>query len=379
MRIALAVLLAFALAGCATAPAVPPAPHLLHDHLFEPPAKPIRAADVFAVSDEMRRYLTAEIGEQLRAKGRTRGLYEALYARDRLRIEYDAVTRDARETFAARSGNCLSLAILTSALARELGLKVRYQAVMAEETWSRASGIYFFSRHVNVTLGRRHSDPRYHFEERNLLTIDFIPVGELQRQRAWRIEEPTVVAMYMNNRAAEVLAEGRPGEAYWWAREATLQDPAFASGFNTLGVIYRRLGHLGEAEAVLRHVLAREPDNTHALANLALVYRDLGRAEAADETLARLARIQPRAPYHQFERGIAAMKRGDYQGARDAFAREAERDPAYHEFQFWLAAAYAGLGDIARARRHLQAAIEMSPSRDEQDLYAAKLSRLGAR
>ena len=380
MKSTLLALLSLVLAGCAAAPVVPPAGHLFRDSLFAPASERISAADVFAVDDEMRRYLAAEIGELLAAKGRSKGLYAALYSRNALKIEYDtALTRNARETFAARSGNCLSLAIMTAALARELGLAVRYQGVHAEELWTRASGIYFSSRHVNVTLGRRHTDPKYHFEERNLLTIDFQPVGELQKQTAWSIPEATVVAMYMNNRAAEVLSQGKWNDAYWWARAAIEQDPGFLGAVNTLGVIYRRLGHLADAETVLRHVLAQEPANTHALSNLALVLADLGRGAESAAISQRVQVLQPQAPFHHFERGVAAMRRGEFRAARDDFLREVERDPGYHEFQYWLAAAYAGLGEYAEARRHLRIAIRQSAGRGEHDLYAAKLALITAK
>ena len=366
------------LAACASRPAPPTAVQagFFHDSFFAAPAKPIRAEDIFAVNDEMRRYLGTEVSSKLNELGRAKGLYAALYTRSLLRIDYDAtVTRNAAETFALRSGNCLSLAIMTAALAKELGLKVNYQNVIAEDLWTRAGGLYFTSRHVNVTLGRRGTDPKSRFQEANLLTIDFMPVGQLQRQMASSIPEHTVVAMFMNNRAAEMLAEGHVDESYWWARESARQDPAFLSAYNTLGVIYRRHGHPGAAEAVLRHVLAAEPDNTHAMANLALVYGDQGREAERDALTKRLAAIQPHPPFHFFERGITAMKRGDFTAARDLFQREVDRDPGYHEFQFWLAASYAGLGDVQRAHRHLRLAIEASPPR-EHDIYAAKLSRL---
>ncbi len=378
MRFALLALVSLVLAGCAAAPLAPPADHLFRDALFAPASERIAAADVFAVNDEMRRYLHEEIGELIAAKGRPKGLYAALYSRARLKIDYDAATtRNAAQTFAARSGNCLSLAIMTAALARELGLTVRYQGVHAEELWTRSSGIYFSSRHVNVTLGRRHTDPKYHFEEQNLLTIDFQPVGLLQKQTAWPISEPTVVAMYMNNRAAEALSQGKWNDAYWWARGAIEQDPGFMGAVNTLGVIYRRQGHLADSERVLRHVLAKEPANTHALSNLALVLGDLGRGTEADAMTRQVLALQPQAPFHFFERGMAAMRRGEFIAARDDFVREVERDPGYHEFRYWLAAAYVALGDHRLASQHLRVAIEKSPGSSEQDIYAAKLALIG--
>jgi Tfp pilus assembly protein PilF len=185
--------------------------------------------------------------------------------------------------------------------------------------------------------------------------------------------------MYMNNRAAEMLSQGKWNDAYWWARAAIEQDPGFLGAVNTLGVIYRRLGHLADAEQVLRHVLAQQPDNTHALSNLALVLADQGRAAESDAMTQRVLALQPQAPFHFFERGVAAMRRGDFTAARDDFAREVGRDPGYHEFRYWLAAAYVALGDYKLASQHLRVAIEKSPGRSEHDIYAAKLALISSK
>jgi len=45
--------------------------------------------------------------------------------------------------------------------------------------------------------------------------------------------------MYLNNRAAETLADGDVVRAYWWARRRFREAPAFPNSYNTLGVIYR--------------------------------------------------------------------------------------------------------------------------------------------
>jgi tetratricopeptide (TPR) repeat protein len=381
MNAILPLLLAVMLGACAAAPIAPSAAHLLHDELFQPPSERIEpAAEIFAVSDDMRHHLAFELATQLRLKGRAKGLSEALYSRNMLAIDYDGtLTRNAAETFKARSGNCLSLAIMTAALARELDLAVTYHSVIGEEQWSRSGGVYFAAGHVNLTLGRRYIDPRNRLGTGDLLTIDFVPVRAPHGQRTWLIEEKTVAAMYMNNRAAESLAQGRWNDAYWWARAAITQDPAFLSAANTLGVVYRRMGHLAQAEEALRHVMAREPENTTALSNIALVYADQGRAAEASAVTRKLLALQPRPPFHFLERGIAAMKLGDFAAARGEFTREAERDPEYHELQFWLAVASAGLGDYGAASKHLQVAIRNSPDRRQQDLYAAKLALIRAK
>jgi predicted Zn-dependent protease len=350
---------------------------LFRDALFQAPSERIDSADVFALSGPMRRYLRVDIAEQLESRGRQKGLFEALYSSGQLKLQYDAaMTRTAAQAFEARSGNCLSLVIMTAALARELGLEVRYQRVFADETWSRVGELHVGSSHVNITLGHRSGDPRALYADREVYTIDFMPVRRGMKYRAFEVREPTVLAMFMNNRAAEALAAGRADDAYWWARAAIGQDPAFLAAYNTLGVVYRHGGHLREAERVLAYVLEREPANTYAMSNLSLVMKDEGRVEEAEALKQKLARIEPVAPFHWFELGLDAMKAKDYAAARDYFIRETERDSAYHEFHFWLAAAYHALGDPLRARHHLSIALENSTTRGERDLYAAKLDRI---
>src|SRR5258706_9630100 len=139
-------------AGCATAPPPPRAEPLFDDAAFPPASERIDAAEVFATSDAMRRFLRGSIAETLRARGPQVGLFEALYNARQLKLEYDsAPTRNAAQAFDARAGNCLSLVIMTAALAKELGLQVRFQQVSADNAWSRHGGTYFVSAHVNVT------------------------------------------------------------------------------------------------------------------------------------------------------------------------------------------------------------------------------------
>ena len=372
------VIVVLALAGCASAP--PQAPQgIEHDALFAPPSQPVSAADVFAVSPEMKAFIGSDIARLVHLKGTRRGLFEALRDRAGLSLEYDsAVTRNAREAFAARKGNCLSLVIMTAAFAKEMGLPVRFQNVFTDETWSRNGSFYLSIGHVNVVIGGTHVEPGYGHYDIDAMIVDFLPPADVRSLRSWIIDESTIVAMYMNNRAVEAVMAGDVDDAYWWAREAVRQDPHFLGAANTLGVVYRAHGNLAEAERALDYVLALEPDNTTALANLVTLQKQRGDVAKAQQTAARLARIEPTPPFAYFERGIAAMKAGDYRLARDMFTREVDRAAYYHEFRFWLALAYLGLGQTDQARANMTIAIENSPTNGDRELYAAKLARMRA-
>jgi len=383
-NLSFAVAAGLMLAACASTavrpPAEPIAP-LLRDQAFEPPARPVKVEDVFALSPQMERYLEHDIARQLHRDGRQRGLIDALYDREMLRLEYDsATTRTASEAFAARSGNCLSLVIMTAALAHRLDLPVTFQSVDVEDSWSRGKSLLMAAGHVNLVIGHRMFDRMGGIGNDTSTTVDFLPPRDLRGRRVTVISESRVLAMFFNNRAAETLTDGDLNQAYAWARAAVAQDPSFASAQITLGVIYHRRGLLEPAEQVFRHTLRADPQNTQALADLSAVLSSQGRDSEAHEVRQQLARLETHPPFHYFELGRAAVQRGDFEAGRAWLQRELSRDPDYHETHFWLAVAYAGLGDNRAARQHLNRAMANSTTRGEHDLYAAKLDRLlGAR
>lgn len=370
------LMLSALLTACATAPPRT-VDAFFNDPGFSAPSEPIRAEDVFALSPAMKAYLRSDIAAKLQTRGRQLGLVEALYNKGDLRLEYDStLTRNAAQAFDARSGNCLSLVIMTAAFAKELGLAVQYQSLFTDETLARSGDIHFVVDHINLSLGKRVGDMLSGARFPEVITVDFLPPQDSSKLRVRLLSEQTVLAMYMNNRAAELLADGRLNDAYWWAREAIVQDPGFVRGYNTLGVVYRRHGDLAEAERALRHALAQQPQNPQIVSNLAQVVADQGRTAEAGALRQRLAQLETDPPFAFFERGRAAFDRGDYRTAVEMFRREVDRAPYYAEFHYWLAVSYAKLGDAGQARTQLALAMEHSSTRSDRALYAAKLDRI---
>ncbi|HET8832410.1 MAG TPA: tetratricopeptide repeat protein [Casimicrobiaceae bacterium] len=363
--------------GCAVAPApltTAERDTVFSDALFKRPSQRISAEDVFALSPEMQEYLRNDVARVVRTKGSQHGLFDALYDKGLLKLEYDAaMTRNASQAFAARAGNCLSLVIMTAAFAKEMGMPVRYQNVFVDETWSRNGEFYLSIGHVNLSLGHRLVE---YGPTESAMTIDFLPPANIKGLRTWVIDEATIVAMYMNNRAVEALTVGNVDDAYWYAREAITQDRRFLTAFNTLGVVYQKHGNLPQSQRAFEYVLEREPGNTRSMSNLAAVLFASGNTVAAEALTRKLAQIEPNPPFAYFKRGVAAMEKGDYKLAQQMFSKEVDRAAYYHEFQFWLALAYLGLGDTENARAHLAIAEENSTTRDDRDLYAAKLAHL---
>lgn len=376
MRIWAVSLCCMLLAACATAPAPRPPESLFNDRLFAPPSERISAKDVFALSDEMKRFLATDIAPQLHGKGPRQALIDAIANSGQLKLEYDSMlTRNATQAFAARSGNCLSLVIMTAAFAKALEIPIRYQRVAADETVSRSGDTQFFIDHVNLNLGEKQIDLGTQ-RRKDLMTIDFLPPEEALGLATQAVTEERIVAMFMNNRAAENLVRGNIDGSYWWARAAIVEDPQFLSAYNTLGVIYRRHGDRTEAEKVFTYALEREPGNTRVMSNLEGLLRETGRAAEANVLASRLAQLEPHPAFSYFDLGMKALNDGNPAAARDLFAKEVDRAPYYHEFRFWLGIAYLGLGDNVRAGKELKLAMDYATTRNEHDLYAAKLERI---
>ena len=373
-----AVLLSFCLlAGCAsTPPAAPPA--VFADASFAPPSEPVRTDELFKLSPDMRAYLNSPAFNNLiRERGSRYGLVEALYRKSDLQIEYESTTtRTAAQTYADRAGNCLSLVIMTAAFAKALDMPVVFRKIEADSTWSRTGGLYLSSSHINIAIGERRAVGMGSSEQDEMLLVDFIPQDAAKRLRARQLDEDDVLALYLNNRAAELLVQDRVDDAYWWAKAAVTKRPASTVALNTLGVVYHRHGQPALAEQVFRTALEREPENIHVMRNLQPVLAELGKAEAAAVVAQHIARLEPVPPYHYFDMGMRALDAGDYGKARDLLAREVKRSPFNDEFRFWLGVAHLRLGDVKHAREQIARAVDTSTRRETRDMYSAKLSHL---
>jgi Tfp pilus assembly protein PilF len=366
------------LAGCASVqpPAAPLPPFA--DARFAPPTEPVGARDLFTLSPGMLSYLNSQaFTRQLRQSGPRRGLVEALYSKTDLKLEYESSkTRTAAETYADRSGNCLSLVIMTAAFAKELRMPVRFRSVDVGNDWSRKAGLTLGSAHVNIAVGEPVDSVFRGNGMNEFLVVDFIPQDEAERLRARELDEDDIVALYMNNRAAEMLVQDRIDDAYWWARAAVDKRPGLIAALNTLAVVYNRHGELALAEQTYRAALLREPENVMVMRNLQPVLSTLGKHSEASALAQRIASIEPFPPYHHFDQGMLALRAGDFDKARRLFERELKRAPYNDEFLFWLGVTHLRLGDVKHAREQIAKAVDNSTRQEMRQLYSAKLALL---
>ena len=82
-----ALVLCAIVAACAAPVVAPPPEPYFRDASFAPASERHDADDVFVLSDAMERFLRVEIATQLRSEGPVRGLINALFRRDQLKLD----------------------------------------------------------------------------------------------------------------------------------------------------------------------------------------------------------------------------------------------------------------------------------------------------
>lgn len=123
-------------------------------------------------------------------------------------FNYDGDTFNAQTTLRERSGNCMSMAVLTTALSRVAGVEVGYQLVDSIPVYELDDDLAFKGQHVRSYL----YDPNYTPDNafmiirRPGIIVDYFPSG--REHFIGNVSEDEYVAMFYRNKAAAAMSEG---------------------------------------------------------------------------------------------------------------------------------------------------------------------------
>ncbi|GLP95644.1 tetratricopeptide repeat protein [Paraferrimonas sedimenticola] len=379
MQKTLFLLLLALLTGCATAPAV-------QDSMVVPFVDSAFTQEIPPPDRQQALHLTSEQSIQLKhAFSRDRKkllahewLAQELSAKSGKFTYRDRLSALPNETYQAREGNCLSLVLLTSAMARELGVEVVYREVKVEPVWDRDSGYLLINDHINIEL-KPERRANTVLTSTQSYVVDFLPQRAIQGYRVNHINERELLSMLYNNLAAERLIDGELDAAYWLAKASLEQDPTFLPAVNTLALIYRRKGLEKDAEAAYRFAMAHDPKDLTSLNNFAVLLADQGRLEEWAQIHRTVELTRLRNPYHYFDQAEAALAAQNYELAIHFYQKALDRADYRHEFHYGLAKAYAQSGEIARAKNSLDRALKFASSDSaNKKRYQSKLAAFSA-
>ena len=371
-----AIFLAAWLAACSALPtpheSSSTAPVYFDDARFA--VTPIDAATskVMEPSPEMKAFVADVLRRRAKAFGPVKALIATLNDAALVGFRYEAdITRSASETFATRTGNCLSLALMTASLAELMGLEVEFQSVKVPEAELSTEGTPDLLRtvgHVNLRVAER-SASRF----RHWTTIDFLVPDNAMQFRATPIERDRVVSLYFNNRAIDAFVQGELNVAYWWSRASIDADPTSSVALNSLGAIWTKLGQISLAKAALEKAAELDPSNRNAEFNLlANAVLDQKHSVAGVLLTSKSGEIASSVK----SRVVALIKSGQWGRAEDTL-NSPEATKLGSPDRAWLQALVAlAQGQRDRASQTLKSAVSQSPDPKDAAYLRAKLARV---
>ncbi len=113
-------------------------------------------------------------------------------------------------------------------------------------------------------------------------------------------------------KAARILADGKPDAAELIVQRILKTDPRQALAINLLGVIRARGERENEAEILFRRALEINPKLGNAYGNLGVLYRKRGDIDKAFEMLTKAVDISPRDSRNRFNLALLCGERGDF-------------------------------------------------------------------
>lgn len=332
--------------------------------------------EVFGLSDEARRFVIRKLQSKEDPTVRMETLVREVFDRTDFNLIYDGTANTiASETFANKTANCLSLSIMTYALAKEAGLGVSFQEIDIPEFWTRREGYSMLNGHVNLKIYQGMNPSRFYFDDRSMV-VDFDPFSPKKHFPSHRANKSRILAMFYNNKGADALIQMDYKRAYAYFREALTVDNQFQSAWINMGILYRKTGHWDWAEKTYLTALALNDNNLTIMENMAVLYDTQGKHRKAHEIMETVRLKRRTNPYYHFIQGEQELEKGQYEAALVHYRKALSLDNSKHEFYFGMAKSYAGLGDFDKSQTYLKRAKRSAGFDDQKSRYQTKIDLL---
>lgn len=282
-------------------------------------------------------------------------------------VTFDDQTRGAAEALASQHGNCLSLALVTTAVSRVAGVDTDWQLTTRNPVYSSDGSVVYSANHVHTRL----FDPTYKTRpgqitlRRPHVLIDYF--SERPTSGGITLKHHQIIALTYQNLAAETIADGDLDRSFHLSLKGLEHDPANPELYNILGLLHKRKGAWETAEAYYRHALDVGGERLVTLRNLQRLLLTRGReAEAEARSVARrIVALPDSDPFPLIKLGDEALQRGHIQIALNYYTRARDLAPYLHEIHARIASVRFRQGRLGLARKSMREALERAGVSDK--------------
>lgn len=351
----------------------------LNEQLFGSPRPVPEFSEMLALTPEQQtdflRFFRSQVKSRLEPHKR---LY-AYLTQELSDVEFHHHTLPASTAVQTRSGNCMSLALVTAAYARLADIEIDWQLSETDPVYSLEGSVIYSANHIQTRLYQRNyseSAATFLFT-RSWLLVDYFTGAPPRGGKILR--KPEVIAHVYQNMGAEAMTDGRLEDAFWLLREGLSHDTEDPNLYNALAVLHRRAGDEQTAEQLYRFTLDEFGDQLIVLRNYHRLLLNQSRAREADELNNRIMALRDPDPFPLLSLGDEAADSGNLDLALNHYRRAGDIAPYLPEVHLRIARVHAHQGNLRRAQRALREARDRARNTPEKERYEAKLAALESR
>lgn len=292
---------------------------------------------------------------------------------------YSEKTFTAQQTLDYLTGNCLSLTMLSTALAELVGVEIHYQLLDQNPIFSINDKLLVTTDHLRAVIKSTPKVVNGELSSRVSFTrIDYFNTNGLSY-----VDNVSVLnqkSLYYSNLAIEHLTKKDIDSAYTYAKKALDIYPDNASALNTMGILHRQRGDAVTAEKLYEFGALNYAKAPVFLGNYKSLLVSQGRdAEISTFLVAAEQKSHSTHPWEWVRAGKVAFNNGEYVDAVSYYKKALAIAPGIPEVHVYAGQASFAAGKESQSKKFFIDAYKLSKGTDDQPIYKEKLFALKGR
>jgi len=336
----------------------------------------ISPEDIFKLNKDQEVEFLEFHAEKLALGGKSHNIVYEFIAEHFSDFTYYGDTLVAEEAYRLRRGNCMSLAILTTALSNLIGLEYDYREVNSLPVFEKHNNLILSGSHVQVLI----YDPTFipgqniiYFSKPGVV-IDYFPQSTNIASK--KVSYRSFLAMYYINIASFSLVDGNSDKAFIYAKKAYSIAPDNVATMNLMALLHKRKGDLDSAEKIYEIAKVSGGVNINLLSNYQVLLKSLGKYQQAELIGQELNQLDDPNPYRWLEQAMLAKQKSHYRSAERKYLKVIVMAPYVTQAYISLYDIYLKQGKFAQAKLILEQSLEWVYEVKQRKAYKNKLYQL---
>tara|TARA_R110000787_G_scaffold39879_1_gene99503 strand:- start:301 stop:1455 length:1155 start_codon:yes stop_codon:yes gene_type:complete len=313
---------------------------ILNDSLFSPVNPVTSEADLYQLTEQQQADFLHFYHQETDLGHLPHKIIRHFLESNLANFTYYGKTYTASEAMSKNSGNCMSLAILTTAFARLIDVDMDYRKIHSLPMYEKHGNIILSSVHVQSLLYDPSFEPEknYVYIRRPAIIIDYFPQADNIPSKI--LNSDNFLAMYYVNKAAEFYIESDLDTAFAYAKRAYNIDHQSVTAMNLLALLFKRKGDQASAEQLYLAAIKSKDINISVLDNYIVLLKQQGRMNLARNVKRSIADIYDPNPYHWLEKAQSAKLANEYEDAERFYLKVIKLAPYVKQAYFELHEVY---------------------------------------